>query len=79
MEKTFALIQGSVVVNAVVANDSYIDFVRNDYTSIVDVTDLYPMPSVGTLYDAETGQFTFPQVINEPDVITTTPEQEPTE
>ena len=79
MEKTFALIQGSIVVNTVIADDSYIEFIKNDYTAIKNVTELYPTPSVGTLYNAETKEFTFPQTVVVPEENTTTPTEEPTE
>jgi hypothetical protein len=67
MEKTFALVQGSTVVNTVIADDLYINAIQNDYTAIVDVTEEYPRPSAGTIYNLETKEFTFPQTIIEPE------------
>lgn len=50
MERTFALINGTTVVNSVVADESYIDFVKDQYTKIVETTNLEWKPSIGALY-----------------------------
>lgn len=50
MEKIFALIYGLTVANIVVADESYIDFIRNEYTDIVEITDLETKPSIGWAY-----------------------------
>jgi hypothetical protein len=60
MERTFALIQGTTVVNSIVADDLYIDYIRNEYTDIVETTDMQPIPGVGMVYDKEINQFTSP-------------------
>lgn len=50
MERIFALIQGSTVVNAIVADDAFIEDIKDDYTNIIEVTDRVPRPSVGATY-----------------------------
>lgn len=60
MERTFALIKGTTVVNSIVADDSYIEFIQNDYTDIVETTDVEPTPSAGSTYDKNTNTFSYP-------------------
>jgi|LauGreDrversion2_5_1035112.scaffolds.fasta_scaffold01215_1 hypothetical protein len=60
MEKTFALIKGATVVNSIVADYSYIEFIKNDYTNIVETTDVNPTPSAGATYDKDTDTFSYP-------------------
>lgn len=74
MERTFALIQGTSVVNSVVADDSFIEFIKNDYTDIIETTNIEPTPSAGATYDKETNTFLYA-----PAVITEQPAEESTE
>lgn len=51
MEKTFALINGNVVVNHIIADNSFIEFIRNNYQDIVETTDLIVKPSINWIYE----------------------------
>lgn len=46
-ERIFACITDSVIVNTVVADDAFADLIRPDYDSVIEVTDMYPVPGVG--------------------------------
>jgi hypothetical protein len=61
MERTFALLQGNYVANSIVADDSFIEHIKNEYTAIIETTDIEPTPGIGCLYDFETKTFTYPQ------------------
>jgi hypothetical protein len=74
MERTFALIQGITVVNSIVADDSFIEFIKNDYTDIIETTDISPTPCIGAAYDKDTNTFLYPSVL----VVETLPVEEPT-
>jgi hypothetical protein len=50
MIRTFALIRGGSVINHIVADDSYIDYVKSQYDEIVETTDIAAKPSVGDYY-----------------------------
>ena len=63
MERTFALLQGNYVINSIIADDSFIDFIKNDYTAIIETTDIHPKPGMGCIYDPETGTFTYPEPV----------------
>jgi hypothetical protein len=73
MERTFALIQGTTVVNSIVADDSFIEFIKNDYTDIVETTNIEPTPSATSVYDKETNTFSYPLKVT-----IETPLEEPT-
>ena len=60
MERIFALIQGTSVVNSVVADDSFIEFIKNDYTDIIETTNMDPKPGITAVYDKETNTFSYP-------------------
>lgn len=59
MERTFALIKGTTVVNSVVADDNFIDFIRDEYDNIVETTDFEVKPGIHFLYN-EDGTFSAP-------------------
>jgi urate oxidase len=74
MERTFALIKGTSVINSIVADDSFIDLIKDDYTTIIETTNLEVKPGVTAVYDFETNTFGYPQIIiSQPSVV------EPTE
>lgn len=75
MERTFALIQGTTVVNSIVADDSFVEFIKNDYTDIIETTDVAPTPSAGATYDKKTNTFSYPVLVVEVEQ----PVEEPTE
>lgn len=75
MERTFALIQGTTVVNSIVADDSFIEFIKNDYTDIIETTNIEPTPGVTAVYDKETNTFSYPMLRG----VETLPVEEPTE
>lgn len=60
MERTFALINGGVVQNSVVADDLYIDFIRDQYQDIVETTEMEWKPGIGSFYS--NGTFTFESI-----------------
>jgi hypothetical protein len=60
MERTFALIQGTTVVNSIVADDSFIEYIKNDYTDIVETTNMESKPGTTAVYDKETNTFSYP-------------------
>lgn len=74
MERTFALIKGTTVVNSVVADDNFIDFIRAEYDNIVETTDFEVKPGIHFLYN-EDGTFTPPVTTEYPIEIS----EEPTE
>lgn len=84
MERTFALIQGTSVVNSIIADDSFIDFIKNDYTKIIETTGMDVKPGIGAAYDEENNSFIYPHTLidkTESDIIdveeiTPTPEIE---
>lgn len=47
MERTFALIKGSHVENHIVADDSFIEFIKADYDEIIETTSMQLKPSPG--------------------------------
>ncbi len=63
MERTFALIQGTSVVNSIVADDSFIEYIKNDYAKIIETTNMEVKPGVGATYNFETNAFSYPQVV----------------
>ena len=63
MERTFALIQGTSVVNSIVADDSFIEYIKNDYAQIIETTNMEVKPGVGATYNFETNAFSYPQVV----------------
>jgi hypothetical protein len=68
MERTFALIQGTSVVNSIVADDSFIEYIKNDYTDIIETTNMAVKPGVGAIYNFETNIFSYPQImVTQPD------------
>lgn len=66
MERTFALLKGTSVVNCIVADDSFIELIKNDYTKIVETTGMEIKPGVGAVYDEELNTFGYPQVATYP-------------
>lgn len=56
MEKYFALINNNLVEHVVVGNDNFIEHVKNQYDTIVDVTD-EQRPAQGDSYYPQTKQF----------------------
>jgi len=68
MERTFALIQGTSVVNSIVADDSFIEYIKNDYAQIIETTNMEVKPGVGAIYNPENNTFSYPQVtVTQPD------------
>jgi hypothetical protein len=59
MERTFALIKGSVVTNSIVADDKFIDYIRDEYDHIIETTDFEVKPGIHFFYN-EDGTFTAP-------------------
>ena len=78
MERTFALIQGTSVVNSIIADDNFIEFIKNDYTDIIETTDIEPTPSVGAVYDKETNTFSYPIPLIVQTIVDEQPVGEPT-
>lgn len=78
MERTFALIRGTSVVNSIVADDSFIEFIKNDYTDIIETTNMDPKPGTNAVYDKETNTFSYPiiQTVEMLEEVTPTPEIE---
>lgn len=77
MERIFALIQGSTVVNSIVADDDFVDSIKDNYTAVVETTNIEPRPGTGSAYNAETGEFILPfaQVISEPEQTAEEPQE----
>lgn len=59
MERTFALIRGSHVENHIVADDSFIEYIKDQYDDIVETTDMSFKPSPGYAR-LEDGTFVYP-------------------
>ena len=53
MERTFALIRGTTVENHVVADDSFVEFIKDQYDDVIETTDMdfKPSPGFGLLED----------------------------
>lgn len=78
MERTFALIRGTSVVNSIVADDSFIEFIKNDYTDIIETTNMDPKPGTNAAYDKETNTFSYPilKTVEVPEEVIPTTETE---
>jgi hypothetical protein len=79
----YALIKNNVVSNVIKASESYIDFIKNDYIDVVDVTDLTVRPAANDIAikfgdDYRFGPPPTPEVVEEEsideDSTSTTPE-----
>lgn len=49
----FCLIKDGVVVNAIVADQSFVDLIKSQYDFVIQTDDLDPQPGVNWLYDGE--------------------------
>jgi len=47
MERTFALIRGTTVENHVVADDSFVEYIKDQYDAVIETTDMDFKPSPG--------------------------------
>lgn len=57
MEKYFALIKNNIVVNVIVADDSFLPLIKDQYDLIIEVTDLDHRPSIGHSYYPDVEEF----------------------
>jgi len=55
--KTWALIKYNKVYNKIVADDSFIDLIRDKWDYIIDLTDINPEPDINQFYDSDTNIF----------------------
>ena len=46
MERVFAAIDDGVITNTFVADDSFVDLIRNNHDDVVEVTTISPQPGV---------------------------------
>ena len=62
MNSNWACVSGGVVVNVIVADQSFVDYLNGtgDFDAIVDLTGISPAPDVGWSYDSGTGLFAPP-------------------
>lgn len=58
MIQNYALIKNSIVVNIIVADDDFIELIKNEYDSIIATNNLPVHPCIGWLYS--NGEFTNP-------------------
>lgn len=54
-ERVWAVIDGGVVVNAIVADDAFIALISGEHDMVEEVTDLSPRPSVRWTYTKQDG------------------------
>lgn len=47
MERTFALIRGTHVENHIVADDSFVEYIKDQYDQVIETTDMSFKPSPG--------------------------------
>jgi hypothetical protein len=60
--KNYALIKNSIVMNCIVADDSFIPVIKSEYDFIVDLSSYTSPVSPGAAYDSTTGTFVEPMV-----------------
>ena len=46
-ERIWAVIDGGVIANTIVADDTFADVIRPDHDDVIEITDLDPCPGVG--------------------------------
>jgi hypothetical protein len=51
--RTFALIKGGSVINHVVADEKYVEYVKDMYDEIIETTNIDRKPSIGDYYSDE--------------------------
>jgi hypothetical protein len=59
----YALVSNDVVVNVVLLDDADLAPILWPDMVAVDIEDVTPSPSIGWLYDEETGEFTAPLLV----------------
>lgn len=72
MSKEVALIKSEAVVNVIIADDDYIQYIQNEYDAVVDLTGISPRPGIGWTY--RDGVLLVPE-----EALAGEPEEEPTE
>jgi hypothetical protein len=65
----YALISNQVVVNVVLLEDADLAPILWPDMVAVNIQDVTPSPSIGWLYDEETGEFTAPLLVEETEQI----------
>lgn len=56
-----ALVKENIVVNTIVADQAFVDYIRNDFQACIDITNLNPKPGIGWQYVE--GSFINPQAV----------------
>lgn len=73
MNKEVALIKFDSVLNVIIADDSFIEHISNEYDHVIDVTGMSPRPGLGWSYvdgeffvpgQYENGEFLFDETID---------------
>lgn len=51
MSKIYALINNGIIENTIKADQDFINYINNDYQSIIEITNTNPIPSIGWEFD----------------------------
>lgn len=51
MSKIYALINNGIIENTIKADENFINYINNNYQSIIEITNHNPIPSIGWEFD----------------------------